>query len=169
MHSPTVCNLTDIKRILRYLSGTSTHDIQLYKVAHLQLKAFSDSDWVGRPTTRRLTIGFCVFLRSNLISWSSKKQPTVSHSSTEAEYRALASTIAEITWLRTLCFTPEKKHIAIDYHFVLEKVLLGDLLVQHVPTTKQLAVDFTKPLFTVKFLPAISNLCLLLPAKIEGG
>ena len=138
-----------------------------------------------------------MFLGANLISWSSKKQPTVARSSTEVEYRALASTAAEITWLQyllkdlriPLLATPailcdnisatylahnpvlhsRSKHIAIDYHFVREKVLLGDLSVAHVPTAHQLADVFTKPLSHVKFAPAISSLSLLLPAKTEGG
>ncbi|GAA0143817.1 hypothetical protein LIER_04412 [Lithospermum erythrorhizon] len=57
------------------------------------------------------------------------------------------------------------KHIAIDYHFVREKVLLGDLIVSHVLTQVQLVDVFTKSLTAIKFLQAISNLYLLLPAK----
>ncbi|GAA0171304.1 transmembrane signal receptor [Lithospermum erythrorhizon] len=176
MHSQTRSHLISAKRILRYLA---------------------DSDWAGCPTTRRSTIGFCVLLGANLLSWSSKKQPTVSWSSTKAEYRALPSAAAEVTWLQyllkdlqvslfaaptALCdnisskyssYNPvlhsRSKHIAIDYHFVREKVLLGDLIVQHVPMQLQLDDMFTKPLSTAKFRNAISNLRLLTLAKIEGG
>nr|GEZ59298.1 ribonuclease H-like domain-containing protein [Tanacetum cinerariifolium] len=48
--------------------------------------AYSDADWAGCPTTRQSTSGYCVFLGNNLLSWSSKRQPTLSRSSAEAEY-----------------------------------------------------------------------------------
>ena len=68
----------------------------------LTFSAFSDADWAGNPTDRKSTTGMLVFLGSSPISWSSKKQSTVSRSSTEAEYRVLASTVAELAWLHTL-------------------------------------------------------------------
>ena len=62
----------------------------------------SDSDWAGDIDTRRSTTGYCFSLGSGAISWSSKKQPTVALSSTEAEYRAACSTATEAVWLRRL-------------------------------------------------------------------
>lgn len=67
-----------------------------------QLRAYTDSNWAGDSTNRRSTSGYYVCLGSNLISWSSKKQSTISCSSTEAEYRPLAHTAAEVTWLQML-------------------------------------------------------------------
>lgn len=58
--------------------------------------------WGGCPVTRQSTTEFCVYLGSNIISWSSKKQPTVAWSISEAEYRAIATTTVEITWLTFL-------------------------------------------------------------------
>ncbi|GAA0170500.1 hypothetical protein LIER_40972 [Lithospermum erythrorhizon] len=55
-------------------------------------------------------------------------------------------------------FHSRSKHITLDYHFVREKVTLGDLIVKHLPTTHQLVDGFTKPLSTAKFLAAIDNL-----------
>ncbi|GJR23347.1 integrase [Tanacetum coccineum] len=94
--------------------------------------------------------GFAIYLGSNLISWTTRKQPTISRSSTEAEYKALADTVAELTWLQALLhelgirssstpilwfdnlgatYLPAKpifcactKHVEIDYHFIREKV-----------------------------------------------
>nr|GEW51918.1 ribonuclease H-like domain-containing protein [Tanacetum cinerariifolium] len=64
--------------------------------------SLADADWAGCPTTRRLTSGYCVFLGNNLLSWSSKRQPTLSHFSAEAEYRGVANAVAETCWLCNL-------------------------------------------------------------------
>ena len=66
------------------------------------LVAYSDADWAGCVHTRRSTTGYCVYLGHNLISWAAKKQQTVSRSSAESEYRALAAVVADICWLRSL-------------------------------------------------------------------
>jgi hypothetical protein len=63
------------------------------------VSAFSDTDWAGYVDDRRSTGGFAVFLGSNLISWTARKQATVSPSSTEAEYKALAHATAEMMWV----------------------------------------------------------------------
>ena len=151
-----------------------THGINLSKDTDFTLRAYNDSDWAGCHHTRRSTSGLCTYLGSNLISWSSKKQPTVSRSSTEAEYRALSETAAELSWMCSILreigvpitVTPElycdnlssvhlttnpayhkrSKHFELDYHYVRERVALGALVVRHVPARHQLADIFTKPL-----------------------
>jgi hypothetical protein len=101
MHCPTTTHWTAVKRILRYIKGTFDHGI-FFQPGSLCLEAFSDADYAGSPDDRRSTGGYCVYLGANLISWSAKKQSTVSRSSTESEYRQLAHTAAEISWLRHL-------------------------------------------------------------------
>ncbi|GKD49613.1 gag/pol polyprotein [Tanacetum coccineum] len=64
------------------------------------LEAFSDADWAGDSDDRRSTGGFVIYLGSNLISWTARKQRMISRSFTEAEYKALADTVAELTWLQ---------------------------------------------------------------------
>ncbi|CAN6726258.1 unnamed protein product [Malus baccata var. baccata] len=95
MQCPMISHYTAVKRILRYLKGTMDYGLS-YSRTDLDIKAFSDADWASDPNDRRSTTGLIVYLGGNPISWSSKKQQTVSKSSTEAEYRALSSTAAEL-------------------------------------------------------------------------
>jgi Reverse transcriptase (RNA-dependent DNA polymerase) len=77
MHTPTTDHWMAVKRILKYLVGCPTYGLTLQTTNNLQLHAFSDSDWAGCPDDRRSTSGFCIFLGSNLVSWSSKKHKTL--------------------------------------------------------------------------------------------
>ncbi|XP_051211729.1 uncharacterized mitochondrial protein AtMg00810-like [Lolium perenne] len=104
MHAPRDAHWAAVKRILRYVCGTMGYGMSLHASpsTSTDLVAYSDADWVGCPDTWRFTSGYCVYLGSSLVSWSSKRQPTVSRSSAETEYRAVANAVAECTWLRQL-------------------------------------------------------------------
>jgi hypothetical protein len=91
-----------VKRILRYIKGTFQYGIELVKSSSMILNDFSNTNWAECPNDQRSTSGFVVFLSSNLISWSSKKQVTVSRPSTEVEYKSLTNTMVEFMWLQTL-------------------------------------------------------------------
>ncbi|GKB41587.1 ribonuclease H-like domain-containing protein [Tanacetum coccineum] len=95
MHDPLEPHFSALKRILRYVRGTLDYGLQLFSSSTTDLVAYSDADWAGCPTTRRSTSGYCVFLGNNLLSWSSKRQPTLSRSSAEAEFRGFANAIVE--------------------------------------------------------------------------
>ncbi|KAH9751634.1 retrovirus-related pol polyprotein from transposon RE2 [Citrus sinensis] len=170
--SPTKQDLKAITRILRYLKGTLDFGLRFLEQSSNQLYGFSDFDWAGCLETRRSTTGFCVYLGANLISWCSKKQSIVARSTAEAEYRALSSTTAELTWILSLLqdigvslshiphllcdntsaiymtrnpvFHARSKHIEIDVHFVREKVSQGLLKATHVPSLQQAAYILTK-------------------------
>jgi histone deacetylase 1/2 len=102
LHAPTTSHWTTVKRILRYVRDTSGLGIKITKSPSTLLSAFSDADWAGSIDDRRSTGGFAVFFGPNLISWSAKKQATVSRSSTEAESKSLANATAELIWVETL-------------------------------------------------------------------
>ncbi|XP_026458611.1 uncharacterized protein LOC113359149 [Papaver somniferum] len=102
MHDPREPHMHALKRILRYLQGTINHGLFLSVSTISGLTSYSDADWAGCPDSRRSTSGFYIFLGNNLIFWSSKRQATVSRSSTEAEYQGVANVVAETTWLRNL-------------------------------------------------------------------
>ena len=93
---PRTHHYAAVRRILCYIKGTIFHGLHFPFNSALELKGYSDSYWVGDPTDRHSTIGYCFFLGDSLISWRSKKQIVVTHSSTEAEYRAPANTTSEL-------------------------------------------------------------------------
>ncbi|KAD6453531.1 hypothetical protein E3N88_08236 [Mikania micrantha] len=102
MHAPHTSHFNALKRILRYVKGTMATDLYLRRNPISSLIACTDADWAGCPDTRRSTSGYCVFLGDNLISWSSKRQTTISRSSAEAEYRGVANVVAELCWICNL-------------------------------------------------------------------
>lgn len=188
MHAPTTTHQRLVKRILCYVRGTTTMGLHLHRSTNQDIVAYSDADWAGCPDTRRSTSGFCIFLGNALISWSSKRQTTVSRSSVEAEYRAVANAVAECSWLRQLlgeldcparkamvifcdnvstCYMSNNpvhhrrtKHIELDIHFVREKVALGQCRVLHVPTAQQFADIMTKGLPSTSFSEFRSSMCV---------
>ncbi|WVZ85197.1 hypothetical protein U9M48_032147 [Paspalum notatum var. saurae] len=169
-----------------YLRGNVDYGLLLHRSSSAELVVYTDADWAGCPDTRRSTSGYAVFLGGNLVSWSSNRQPVVSRSSAEAEYRAVANGVAEASWLRqllaelhsplaksTLVYCDNvsavylstnpvqhqrTKHVEIDLHFVRDRVAISDVRVLHVPTTSQFADIFTKGLPSAVFSEFRSSL-----------
>nr|GEW63474.1 ribonuclease H-like domain-containing protein [Tanacetum cinerariifolium] len=145
MHDLQEPHFSALKRVLRYVRGILEYGLQLFSSSTTDLVAYSDADLAGCPTTRRSTSSYCVFLGNNLLSWSVKRQPTLSRFSAEAEYHGVANAVAETCWLRNLLLQHQHtKHIEIDIHFIHDLVAAGQVRVLHVPSRYQFADIFTK-------------------------
>ncbi|KAK9038646.1 hypothetical protein V6N11_023503 [Hibiscus sabdariffa] len=152
MHAPREAHWEAVKRILKYLNGTLNFGL-VFRCDKLEtgLVAFADADWGSNLNDRRSISGYCVYLGNNLVSWGSKKQKSVSRSTTEAEYRSVADVVSEIVWLKALLtdmgvtmrespvvwsdntstvamsanpvFHAKSKHVELDIHFIRENVI----------------------------------------------
>ncbi|XP_019159725.1 PREDICTED: uncharacterized protein LOC109156344 [Ipomoea nil] len=96
MHAPSELHWQAAKRLLRYLKGTICHGLFLRAGQPLLLRVYTDSNWGGCDTVGRSTTTYLVYLGDNLISWKSSRQNSVSRSSIEAEYQAIANAAAEV-------------------------------------------------------------------------
>ena len=138
------------------------------------LVAYSEVDWVGCFDVRRSSSGTTFFLGNCLVSWSSKKQSSVSLSIVEAEYMATTTCCNQILWMKQtlqdihvtcdepipiLCdntsaisisknpvMHPKTKHIPIKFHFHREQVTDKNIKMEYIGTKEQIADIFTKRL-----------------------
>jgi len=186
MHAPTESHWVTVKRILRYLKGTSSFGLHLTHDFTLSLHGFTDADWASSIDDRKSTGGYIVFLGTTPISWKSGKQRTAARSSTEAEYKVLADGTTEVLWLRyllsDLCFSPSSatiiwcdnlgasylsanpiihartKHVEVDYHFVRDRVTKKEIQIRFISFKDQLADVLTNPLVSSAFTSLRSKL-----------
>ena len=158
--------------VLRYLQGTKSYRLRYKGATNDGLVAYSDSDWAEDRDDRHSTSGSVFLLAGGAICWASRRQPTISLSSTEAEYKAASDTCRQMTWLRTfsdelgydmnfptplfldnrglifLSVNPvierRTKHVEIWYHYIREYYEAGQTEIYYVATSDQLADALTK-------------------------
>ncbi|XP_074314354.1 secreted RxLR effector protein 161-like [Silene latifolia] len=171
-------HLRAVRRILKYVAGTTEYGIFYSKVSDFKLVGYTDSDWAGCLDDRKSTSGYVFTLGSGAISWSSKKQETVALSSSEAEYAAISSATCQAIWLRRLLkgllheqksptiiycdnkaaisltknavFHSRTKHIDIRHHFIRDMVAKGMIELKFCGTNQQIADILTKSLSIAK-------------------
>lgn len=186
MAEPTTSDWISVKRIFRYLHGTSDLGL-LYTSNGNGLHAYSDADFAGDAKTRRSTNGFVSLINGTAVSWTSQLQKSVSLSTTEAEFVAASEGAKELVWLKRLSFEiggtkgipvlfvdnasaiklvknhefyKRSKHIEVRYYFVRELYQKGDINVEFVRSENQLGDMFTKPLSPIKFKDMCSKIGL---------
>ena len=176
--NPKESHLKAVKRIIRYVSSTCDFGIVYTFGSNLEIAGYSDSDWAGDADDRKITSGGCFFVGNNLVSWHSKKQNCVYLSTAQAEYIAAGSCCTQMLWMKHMLHDygfpqgmlslfcdntsainisknpvlhSRTKHIEIRYHFIRKLVEDEMLELSFIPTEKQLADLFTKPLDNLRF------------------
>ena len=167
-----------VKRIIKYVGGTCDYGLFYSKDSNLSLAGFSDSDWAGNADNRKSTTGGCFYVGANLVAWMSKKQNSVSLSTTEAEYIATRSCCSQLLWMKKVLTDygisqdtmvvycdnsstidisknpvqhSKTKHIEIRHHFIRDLVERKIVCLEYILTECQNADIFTKPLDRSKF------------------
>ncbi|GJS92431.1 retrovirus-related pol polyprotein from transposon TNT 1-94 [Tanacetum coccineum] len=174
--------LVDVKRIFKYLKGTPNLCLWYPKGSGFDLKAYSDSDYIGCNLDRKSTSGGFQLLGGKLVCWGAKKQSSMAMLSGEAEYVAAAGCCAQVLWIKSqladynvlydkvpifydntsaiaISNNPvlhsKTKYIDIRYHFI------RDIELNFVPTELQLADIFIKPLAKPSFTRLVDELGML--------
>jgi hypothetical protein len=176
---PTELHLQAVKRVLCYIKGTLSYGIFYKQSGNTELLAYTDSNYAGDLEDKKSTSGFLFMLSSGAVSWSSKKQPIVTLSTTEAEFIAAASCACQAVWLRrmlenldhasagtTIIYCDNSstiklfknpfmhgrsKHIDVHFHFLCDLTRDGVVTLLHCRSQEKLADIMTKPLPRVVF------------------
>ena len=168
-----------MKRILRYLKGTSNLGLLYREGTPAEIAGYSDADWAGDIGDRKSTSGYVFLIGGAAISWKSSKQSCVSLSTAEAEYVALSAAAQEAVWLQqlasdllnksiqettilednqsTICLAKKQqvhgrtKHIDIKYHFIRDLVEAGRIKLMYCASEEMVADMLTKGLPSQQF------------------
>lgn len=178
VEKPTQRDWLEVKRIIKYLKHTATHQLQLGFINNTDLIGYADADWGEDRESRKSNSGF-VFLFGGPIYWTCRKQSCVALSSTEAEFIALAEASKECIWLRNILiefgvnvekptqifednqscikltesekFNMRSKHIDIKAHNIQDLIQKEAITLKYIPSDDNIADLLTKPLPKAKF------------------
>jgi hypothetical protein len=186
--NPSEKHIQQALYIIRYVASTLDAKITYDGKSKEGFIAYADADWAGDPINRKSVTSYVVKLAGSVVSWKSRKQKTLAHSSTEAEYMALSDASRQISWIQNLykeigfkiestilCGdnqgaifigsnpTTEKrtKHIDIRFHYIRECIEEGKIILYYIPTKEQIADILTKNLSFDKFKYLRSKLGLI--------
>ena len=186
--SPMKSHYQTALHILKYVKSTIHVGLWYPRGGDLTLRGFCDADYAGCTVTRKSTSGTLTFFGDCLVSWFSKKQPSVAQSSTEAEYISAGCLCAQLLWMQqqlrdygliqkeTNMFVDNKsaialtensmfhsrtKHIDIRHHFIRDHVEKKDIVVIYTPTDYQIADALTKYLPKERFIMLRAELGLM--------
>jgi len=133
---PREPHLTVVKRIFRYLKGTTNLGLLYKKSSDYKLVGFCDADYAGDRIERNSTSGNCQFLGENLISWASKRQATIALSTAEAEYISAASCCTQLLWM---------KHQLEDYQ-ITENCIPFIVIIQQLSVCQRILFFIQEPI-----------------------
>ncbi|GJV77777.1 copia protein [Tanacetum coccineum] len=171
--APKTSHLEAVKRIFRYIKGTTHLGLWYPKGTDIETVVYADSDHAGDYVDRKSTSGICTFVGCCLTSWFSKKQTALAISTTEAEYVSAGKACQQALWMKQalidydvrlddvpimcdnkgaidLSKNPVQhsrtKHIEIRHHFLRDNVQKGHISIEKVPSVDNIADILTKPL-----------------------
>lgn len=180
MEKPTRSDINNVKHILKYLKGNRDFGIKFNNNNNKfnEIIAYSDADYAGDIDTRKSTTGYMIFYNGGIINWTSRKQPIVALSTTEAEFIAAADCCQNLIYIKNFLeelknekvnlvlrvdnksamelakngvVNKRSKHIDVRYHFIHEKIANKTIVIEYCNTNDQIADILTKPLDSVKF------------------
>lgn len=179
MQDPRESHDTALKKILRYLQGTTAYGLKFMRDGTKKIVGYSDSSHNVDLDDGRSTTGHVFYFGNSPITWCSQKQNTVALSSCEAEFMAATEAAKQAIWLQDLLsevtgwscektliridnksaialtknpvFHGRSKHINKRYHFIRECIEEGQIEVEHVSGEEQRADILTKALARIKF------------------
>lgn len=183
MQSPCNSHFQAALHLLKYIKGTIYYGLLYSNQQKFSLQGYCDADWACCKVTRKSITGYCILFGDSLISWKTKKQSTVSHSTAELEYRSMSQTTCELQWISCLLadfhinyplpislycgnqaaiaiaknpvFHKRTKHVEADCQVVRNCIDSGFLQVNSVTSRRQLANLFTKPISTSQMAPTL--------------
>ncbi|GJW09743.1 hypothetical protein Tco_1575570 [Tanacetum coccineum] len=171
--APKTSHLEVVKRIFRYIKGTSHLGLWYPKGKGIETIVYADFDHTRDYVDRKITSGICTFLGCFLTSWFSKKQTALAISTTEAEYVFVEKACQQALWMKQalvdyginlddipiLCnnkgaidlsknpvLHSRTKHIEIRHHFLRDNVQKGNISIKKVSSEDNIADILTKPL-----------------------